>query len=1197
MAFARSHYWLSAALFLGAGLIFTQPAAAAEPTREIVGPGAAEPSSPEQWYGAGVRPTDKRTPEAQRSGFHLPPGFEIDLVAAEPQIAKPLNMAFDAKGKLWLTQTVEYPYPASGDQAARDCVKTLEDTDGDGDMDRVVTFADGLNIPIGLLPFADGVIVFSIPNLIHLRDTDGDGACDRRDLILGPFDTSRDTHGMVNSLRRGDDGWIYACHGFSNQSTVAGSDGHAVSMTSGNTFRFRPDGSRIERFTAGQVNPFGMTIDSWGNRFTADCHSKPITCLVHGACYPSFGRPHDGLGFFPSMMDHAHGSTAISGLCLYDAHQFPEPYRGQLYSGNVMTSRINRDAIERTGATFKAIEVGDFLTSDDPWFRPVDIQLGPDGSLYVADFYNRIIGHYEVPLEHPGRDRDSGRIWRIRYAGLPAATALPGSRKDRPSEQYADLFAELADPNASRRQLALDRLSDEYAFHPDQVDEMAVQALAHPEAWTRTGAMWLLHRQHRLSSKMLIGLLRDRDALVRHHALRAWAESENASKEDRSLILPIARSLLDDAEPLVKCAAAQGLAIHGEPSDAALLVERIKTVAPTDTMQLARLRISLRDLLARQPAGLTALQATALPSADRDIYLSVVLGLPTAAAVEAIIAELGRAERPIASMLPWIDHAAKQADAPNLDRLISIVRRRSETSPSERNAIFARLKLATGGKTTTALVDWADSVAAESVDQMRLQMQSGRAPISWQSESETDWGSESRQAADNQNQFRYCSSLSMGEPYVGSLRSDAFVAEGEVSFWLVGHNGPPQADDARLNQVRLVDATNGQILRSEFPPRSDVATKVTWDLTPWSGQSVRIEAIDAHSGKAYAWIAIGRFEPVHLDPLSSFQQQWTQTLQLISLYRLKSQTAALQQFASLPELGSKRRLQAIQASAELSEDATTKTIAQLLLRFPNRGDVIDRFLEVATQLGDEPSVALEDDYKKLVRELSTGLAQRDQLTVARTLAAQSELAEWLIAAIEDGWLSPGLLHDKAVEIALDSTVQDTERPRIASLLQSAGPERDELIRLQDQVLKTLSDRAGDVTNGQAIFQKQCGLCHQIGGQGSLVGPQLDGIGARGHERLLEDILFPDRNVDKAFRTTSFLLDDGTVRVGLVRSESDSTIELIENNGEVRQLDTTAVISRRLGSKSLMPDGQHQTLGTDGLVDLLAYLQKTATKTP
>lgn len=379
--------------------------------------GAAEPRTAASVYGQGVRSTSWQTPQQEQQGFHLPPGFEVRCFASEPQIAKPLNLAFSADGRVWLTQSTAYPYPAESGASTLDAVMILQDADQDGQAESVTEFAGGLNIPMGLLPYGDGCICFSIPDLIYLRDLDGDGVCDHRERLFGPFDTSRDTHGMVNSLRDGGDGWIYACHGFSNVSQLAGTDGHRVRLQSGNTFRFRPDGSRIEQFTHGQVNPFGMTVDDWGYRYSADCHSKPITQLIRGACYPSFGRPHDGLGFLPPTVDHLHGSTAIAGIAYISSRSQWKRLRGQMLSGNVMTSRINRNRISYSGATAKGQPMTDFLTSDDPWFRPVDLQFGPGGELYVADFYNRIIGHYEVPLDHPGRDRKSGRVWQIRFVG------------------------------------------------------------------------------------------------------------------------------------------------------------------------------------------------------------------------------------------------------------------------------------------------------------------------------------------------------------------------------------------------------------------------------------------------------------------------------------------------------------------------------------------------------------------------------------------------------------------------------------------------------------------------------------------------------------------------------------------------------------------------------------------------------------
>src|SRR5262249_55334446 len=178
------------------------------------------------------------------------------------------------------------------------------------------------------------------------------------------------------------DGWVYACHGYLNDSKVHGRDGHEVHMNSGNTFRFRPDGSRIEVYTRGQVNPFGIAVDPWFNLYTADCHSKPITQLIPGAYYDSFGKPHDGLGYAPHVTRHDHGSTALCGLSWYDADQFPKEYKGTMFLGNVVTNRINFDKIEWKGATPVGVPQPDFLVSKDPWFRPTDIKLGPDGALY-----------------------------------------------------------------------------------------------------------------------------------------------------------------------------------------------------------------------------------------------------------------------------------------------------------------------------------------------------------------------------------------------------------------------------------------------------------------------------------------------------------------------------------------------------------------------------------------------------------------------------------------------------------------------------------------------------------------------------------------------------------------------------------------------------------------------------------------------
>src|SRR5262249_3880468 len=162
---------------------------------------------------------------------------------------KPINIAFDARGRLWVTESVEYPFPAAGEKT-RDAVKILEDFGPDGRARKITTFAENLNIPIGVLPMGDGALVYSIPHIWRMSDTRGAGKADKREVLYGTYGF-KDTHGMTGEFVWGFDGWVYVCHGFANKSTVKARDGSAITMASGNTYRIKPDGSRIEQVTWG----------------------------------------------------------------------------------------------------------------------------------------------------------------------------------------------------------------------------------------------------------------------------------------------------------------------------------------------------------------------------------------------------------------------------------------------------------------------------------------------------------------------------------------------------------------------------------------------------------------------------------------------------------------------------------------------------------------------------------------------------------------------------------------------------------------------------------------------------------------------------------------------------------------------------------------------------------------------------------
>lgn len=535
---------------------------------------------PDPIYAEHVRTTGFQTPEEEMADFILPPGFEVTLFASEPDISKPINMAFDDRGRLWVTQSGEYPIKA-GPGEGKDRISILEDRNGDGKADIITHFAEDLNIPIGIIPVKDGAIGYSIPHVYRFYDRDGDGKSEAREVLIADFE-HRDTHGMVNNLFRGLDGWIHASHGFSNISTVSGSDGDSITMTSGNTFRFRMDGSRVEKTTDGRINPFGSDLDEWGYHYSADCHTLPIYQLIWGGNYTQWGKKDPNMGFAPTMMDYGLNSTALSGLVYYTDNQFPEEYQHSFYSGDVVTCRISRSVMGFNGSTPKATRKRDFLVSKDPWFRPVDIKIGPDGAMYVADFYNPIIGHYEVPLDHPDRDRKSGRIWKITYKGNERAA------KDWSSVPLSEILEEMGSPILHTRLAATDALVDYHGTTTQQDLRNLLQEDA-TSPLHRIQVLWAMHRLGFLQSDALKAALYHPEPLVRVHAYRIFANWEQWDEEQRGWAL----DGLNDKDPHVRRAAGEAVNRHPHAAFYKALVQAHQSADPADSHLVYTLKMAL----------------------------------------------------------------------------------------------------------------------------------------------------------------------------------------------------------------------------------------------------------------------------------------------------------------------------------------------------------------------------------------------------------------------------------------------------------------------------------------------------------------------------------------------------------------------------------------------------------------------------
>jgi putative heme-binding domain-containing protein len=438
----------------------------------------------------------------------VPPGYKIEQWATEqefPDLAKPVQMAFDNKGRLWVAVIPSYPHYRPGDPRPNDKLLILEDTNGDGKADKQTVFADHLNLPIGIEFAPEGVYVGHSTHLILLKDKNGDDKADEQEIILSGFD-DHDTHHAISAFTADPSGAFIMAEGVFLRSNIETAYG-PVRGTDGGFFRYSPQRRHLERHAQLPIpNPWGVAYDEWGQHFFLHTSGPNTEWMVPGSVKPRYGVSTPAS---IDLIEKDHRVRPTSGLEFVSSRHFPPETQGDMLLNNAigfLGTKQHQMMDEGTG--YKTKWRHDLTVSSDPNFRPVDLEFAPDGSLYIIDWHNRLIGHMQHNARDPNRDHTRGRIYRITYPSRPLV---------EPAKIHGATIAQLLE------NLKLPEYRSRYRTQRELRGRKPAEVLAALEKWVAAvddehqllEALWLTWGLNRVDEKLLHRLMDSKDFRVR----------------------------------------------------------------------------------------------------------------------------------------------------------------------------------------------------------------------------------------------------------------------------------------------------------------------------------------------------------------------------------------------------------------------------------------------------------------------------------------------------------------------------------------------------------------------------------------------------------------------------------------------------------------------------------------------------------
>ena len=1142
-------------------------------------------------------------------------GYEVNLFASEndfPELRNPMQMNFDSRGRLWVLVMPDYPMflpPAK----PNDKLLVLEDGDGDGRADRLTVFADGLHVPTGFELGDGGVYVAQQPNLMFLKDVDGDGKADTRELILHGFD-SGDSHHSIGAFTWGPGGGLYMHEGTFHHTSVETPYG-VVRNAHGGVYRFEPRTGKLETFVHYNfANPWGHVFDRWGQNFVADASGgNNYFAAAFSGKAPQFTGQTD---FGPFKFNYRAAMKQFivkrvrptAGCEIVSSRHFPEQAQGNFLLNNVIGFQGTlQHVVTDEGSGLAGTEIEPLLFSSDRNFRPTDLQFGPDGALYVVDWFNPLVGHMQHNLRDPNRDHTHGRIWRITYPGRPLLE--PPAIAGQPVAALLDLLKSYEDRTRYRVRLEL----------RERDTAEVVQGL---EQWIATldrsdkdfehhllEALWVHQHHHAINEELLERVLRSPDYRARAAATRVlsfWRDEIEAP-------LDLLRTLVADPHPRVRLEAIRACSFLEEAGAAEIALQILKQ--PLDYYLEYTLNETTRTLEPYWKPVVVSGQSFSQDNPAGTEYLLERLSVPEltrmAGSRPVYLALLSRPGADVSSRRKAVAGLAKSSGATEEAEIVEAVRRLDGSADEASESVLKDL--------------------VELLSEMPgIQSQALRAELEDLSTS-----------ADR--------SITRQLAYVTLAVADRSADK----LWDRASRSPRSVLDL-VDSVPLIQEPD---VRALFHP---YVKRLLRETPEWPGgkarsqaelvQSIRISAIRAlaslpgreeDSFRSVApFVSDGRYRAVAVTALGRLPKEGIPEEEMAQMVG-----SLIEYIGSVP---AKNRTSGTAAEATLLADELTELIAAdhagllrdrlddlrvrviVMRTVPHRMQFDRR--EFYVEAGKPVEVVLENtdimphnmvvtvpgalvdvgmaaekmasradafarnfvpDSPKVLyfsRLLQPGETERIQFTAPRkrddypyvcTFPGHWQTMYGVMHVVDslDG-IPPEKLEPPALEFETRNFVRNWKLSDLTAAL--AGLDKDRAFDRGEQLFAELS----------------CNKCHQMNGQGGQIGPDLtlvrDKLAAGELQRigLLTEMIEPSQVIDTKYRTEIVTTNDGLLISGILNSEDDRTVRLLLNPLEKDELVEVAkdlVKERWQSDISLMPQGLLNTLTEREILDLLAYV--------